>query len=57
MDIHFGTWAIPFFLTIIFFMTAHIASRGDAWGYAWMFYNLLAIILSLVSWLVWALVR
>jgi hypothetical protein len=58
--IHFGTWVIPVFLTIICYLVALLTSPSaneDPWGMARMFFLLLATIGSLISWLAWALFR
>jgi hypothetical protein len=55
--VHFGTWVIPMFLTIIFYLVGYFTARDDDWGIARLFFAMLATIASLAAWLVWALLR
>lgn len=63
MDIHIGTWAFPALITLLSVALALYAGRNDgkAHGYAAvgagvvaLLLLLAAIIVSLIAWLVWA---
>lgn len=49
-----GWWVIPLALTVLSFVIAWVASRGDAYGITVVFFNGLAIIASLAAWLIFA---
>lgn len=53
--IHFGTWVIPAFLTVIFYLYGWMSAEYDSWGIARAFHTLLATICTLATWLVWTL--
>jgi len=64
MTITIGTWIIPLVVTIISLGVASYSTpegRGDygsiGAGFVGVIYLAAALILSLVSWLIWALVR
>lgn len=60
MTITIGSWVIPMFATILAFIGAFVftpSSKGgmlDFTPLALIFFLLLATIVSLISWLVWA---
>jgi hypothetical protein len=65
MNIHIGSWAFPLLFTIAAFLCARAKTReksvgdysGIGEGIGFLVYNGLALILSLVAWLAWALLR
>ncbi|HET7663857.1 MAG TPA: hypothetical protein VFK31_09490 [Rhodanobacteraceae bacterium] len=53
---YIGTWGIPLFITIIGALVAWFWPKdGDDWGILGLFTFGCWLIVSLVSWLVWAL--
>jgi len=57
--IAFGWWILPLTITIGSFVLATLCSRSisrvDFYGIVALVYNTLAIIVSLIAWLIWAL--
>lgn len=63
MDLHIGTWAIPALITIGTITFALFGGNGDGKAYGYtaagqavisLLFLLVAIIVSLIAWLVWA---
>lgn len=49
-----GWWVIPLVLTVLSLVAAGIASRGDTYGLAALFFHGVAIVISLAAWLIFA---
>lgn len=58
MTITLGWWAVPLAITTIAFLASFMADAGGRGGYLsgldTLIFNALALIVSLIAWLIWA---